>query len=156
LEIDGTSDGDSFGANLGRRASELGVAGPAALIWGDATPPPGARAVSVRVGESSIEGWLVGSAQHIDMGQLASEMHDVVLIGIEKRHLVASHPSGPGRFRFDLDREGDESQRRAVDTFALVSVEPGDVADDSTAQEVVALLTRLPQRVRYVVMPLPG
>jgi len=89
------------------------------------------------------------------MGKLADGIENVVMVQCERTQLLAGHPSGPERAPLELPKEETGSQRESG-LFAFVSLEPGDVADDATSGDVVALLSRLPSRVRYAVMGLPG
>jgi hypothetical protein len=132
-------------------ADELGRA----FVWGDVSPPPSSRRATIRTDGATVDGYLVGAAQEVDMGKLAPDIHDVVMVGCEKDRLVGSHPSSPEHFPIELDASATpDGARAAHDIFAFVSVEPGDVADEARARDVLALLGRLPSRVRYAVMGL--
>jgi hypothetical protein len=155
IEVDPALPADALGSVLSRRATALGLPASVALVWGDAPELPGAQRVAIESGGSRLEGWLVGGAQNVDMGKLADGIHNVVVVRCEKRRLLAGHPSGPGRTPLELP-QADARGQRETDLFAFVSLEPGDVADDATSGDVVALLSRLPNRVRYAVLGLPG
>ena len=155
LAVDPKLPADALGPTLATRARGLGIEAPVAFVWGDISPlPDGARRARLSAGPSKLDGWLVPAAQNVDMGKLAPEIHDVVMVGCEKHHLVGSHPSGPGRHRIDFTNDDAETRREAHELFAFVSVEPGDVNDAATAGDVIALLEKLPTRVRYAVMGL--
>ncbi len=153
LDVSPELPAGELGKALGDRARAIGVEAPIAFVWGDVKPvPAGARRAEIRAQGSRVSGWLVGSANSIDMGQLAPDIHDVVLVSAEKNQLFASHPSGSVRSPLDLELRDAESRRDEV--FAFVSLEPGDIGPEARAGEVLALLDRLPGRVRYAVMAL--
>lgn len=157
MPVDANAPADELGARLAERAREIGVASPAAFVWGDVVPPPpGARRVELRAGSATLAGYLVPEAHSIDMGQLASGIHQVVMVGIDERGLYGSHPSGPGRQRLDFVRDDAETRREAEETFAFVSLAPGDLERGVSSGYVLSLLEKLPSRVRYAVMALPG
>jgi hypothetical protein len=155
IQVDPSLPADALGPVLARHAGELGLPRAVAFIWGDASEPPGARRVAIEAGGARIEGWLVGGAQQVDMGKLADGIDNVVMVKCDKTQLLAGHPSGPGRIPLDFPEQDTDGQRESG-IFAFVSLEPGDVADDATSGDVVALLSRLPSRVRYAVIGLPG
>lgn len=155
LGVDPDLPADALGKSLAAQARGMGVETPIAFVWGDISPiPDGARRARVRSGSAKLDGWLVPAAHNVDMGKLAPEIHNVVMVGCEKDHLYGSHPSGPGRHPIDFAHDDAETQREAHELFAFVSVEPGDVNDAATAGDVIALLEKLPTRVRYAVMGL--
>ncbi len=157
VSLDARAPANTLGSELAARAAEIGVTGPTAFVWGDVSPvPPGARRVEIRAGSASLRGFLIPSAHEVDMGQLATGIHDVVMVGCDDRGLYGSHPSGPGRHRIELGATDPELRREASESFAFVSVMPGDLSDSVTFGQVVSLLHDLPSRVRYAVMALPS
>ena len=157
ISIDARAPAAQLGAQLAARIGDLGVSGPAALVWGDVSPlPPGARRVEIRAGAAAVRGFVVPDAHEVDMGQLAPGIHNVVMVGLDERGLYGSHPSGPGRHRIDAAANDDESRRAALESFAFVRVMPGDVSESLTAGQVVSLLETLPTSVRYAVLALPS
>lgn len=152
LELDPSMPGDALGQEISRQVRAKGVPGPVAFVWGDALPPPGALEIELRAGEERLSGWLVGAAHEVDMGRLAQGVRDVVVVSCDESRLYAARPPEPARLPLDLDRSSAEDQ----EIFAIVSLEPGDVSDAATSQDVIGLLRKLPGRVRYAVMGLPG
>ncbi|MBK7580207.1 MAG: hypothetical protein IPI67_08395 [Myxococcales bacterium] len=157
LSVDGRMPAQRLGAALADRARELGVQGPVAFVWGDLTPPPqGARAAEIRADGIVLRGFLVPEAHEVDMGQLASEIHNVVMVGCDRRGLYAGHPSGPGRHPIDFSLESADTRRDGREIFAFVSILPGDLDEGVSSGQIVAELQKLPTRVRYAVMALSG
>lgn len=157
VSVDERAPAAELGSRLTERAREIGVEGPTAFVWGDVTPlPSNARRLEVRAGSAVLSGFLLPDAHEMDMGQLASGIHNVVMVGCDERGLYGSHPSGPGRHRIELGPSDAETRRQAEELFAFVSVMPGDVTEGVTSGQVVSLLRQLPSRVRYAVMALPG
>jgi hypothetical protein len=146
-----------MGEVIAREARSAGVAAPAALIWGDlAALPDGARRVRIRSGQAKLDAWLVPAAHQVDMGRLASDVHDVLFVHCGRRNLWASRASEQERVRIDFEHEADERTRtESHELFAFVNSDPGDISDRATSENVVALLERLPTRARYAVMGLP-
>jgi hypothetical protein len=148
---------DRLGSVIAHQARSAGVAAPIALVWGDiGAIPEGAKRVRVRSGSAKLDGWLVPSAHQVDMGRLASDVHDVVLVHCGRKNLWASRLSEPERVRIDFEHESDENGLHpSRQTFALVTADPGDVSERAVSENIVALLDRLPTRTRYAVMGLP-
>lgn len=157
LTLDARTPARALGSELAARATELGVAGPTAFVWGDVSPAPsGARRIEIRAGNTSVQGFLIPSAHEVDMGQLAPGIHNVVMVGCDDRGLYGSHPSGPGRHRIEFGAADGELERESREIFGFVSLMPGDVSEGVTSGQVLSLLKELPSRVRYAVMALPS
>ncbi|MBK8995377.1 MAG: hypothetical protein IPM35_06405 [Myxococcales bacterium] len=157
ISLDARAPATELGQALAERAREIGVSGQVAFVWGDVVPaPPNARRVELRAGSASVPGFLVPEAHEIDMGQLAPDIHNVVMVGCDEQGLYGSHPSGPGRHRIDFSVSDAETRREAHEVFAFVSIMPGDVSSRLTSGQVVSLLGQLPTRVRYAVLALPS
>lgn len=157
MTVDARAPAAELGHELAARAREIGVSGQVAFVWGDVAPvPPNARRVELRAGEARVPGFLVPEAHEVDMGQLAADIHNVVMVGCDDQGLYGSHPSGPGRHRIDFGASDAEARREAQELFAFVSIMPGDISARLTSGQVVSLLQQLPTRVRYAVLALPS
>jgi len=143
-----------LGGRIQERARELGLSGPVAFVWGDVSPAPAeSTRLELVVGGRHLSGWLVPEAHQVDMGTLASGIHDVIMVGAEAKGLYGHAPGLGGRIELD---GAHVAWREPERTFALVSLMPGDVSAELDSGDLVAMLERLTPRVRYSVMPLPG
>jgi len=157
LAVDGRAPAHELGARLSAGARALGVSGSVAFVWGDVAPvPSGAERVELRADGVSVSGYLVPNAHEVDMGQLAEGIHDVLMVSCDERGLYGTHPSGRGRTRLELGVADAEARREAEETFAFVSLMPGDLPGGATSGQILGLLAELPTRVRYAVLALPG
>jgi hypothetical protein len=153
LRVDAAASAVGLGAQLSDRARSVGVAGRVAFVWGDVRPaPPGARPAEIQAGGARVRGYLVPGAHELDMGELAAGIREVVVVGCDERGLYGTDPSGPGRSRLDSAPPDPGS---AEETFAFVSLQPGDLSGEVSSARLVSLLEQLPRRVRYAVLALP-